>query len=226
MLLRKGEFQLLPEIFLNTNSYGIAPGIQWLGLELYWGKHAREWKQRLKANKERVSNMDMDKEAMDNLDLVIRHVHDEMYLEEFIRESNVIENIRRDPTKEEVQEHKRFLALKKITVDDLKKFVSVVAPGNVIRDEEGSEAWIGGKRAPADGDQIPRRLNVILENMELTGLGSWETHLEYERLHPFTDGNGRSGRALWLWQRKKLTGKIPGMSFLRRYYYQTLAHAK
>ena len=46
----------------------------------------------------------------------------------------------------------------------------------------------------------------------------------YETLHPFMDGNGRSGRILWAWQMIE-HNIAPGLSlgFLHAYYYQTLA---
>ena len=40
--------------------------------------------------------------------------------------------------------------------------------------------------------------------------------------HPFTDGNGRSGRALWLWQ---MNNHAP-FGFLHTFYYQTLENSR
>lgn len=49
----------------------------------------------------------------------------------------------------------------------------------------------------------------------------YKIHLLYEDLHPFTDGNGRSGRAIWLWQMERQGGTR--LSFLHWWYYATLA---
>jgi hypothetical protein len=50
-------------------------------------------------------------------------------------------------------------------------------------------------------------------------------HVEYEQLHPFTDGNGRSGRAMWLYAMKKCGRLEQGLNlgFLHAFYYQTLS---
>jgi hypothetical protein len=42
------------------------------------------------------------------------------------------------------------------------------------------------------------------------------------RFGPTTDGNGRSGRALWLWC---MRGRAP-LGFLHQFYYQTLGAAE
>jgi len=144
----------------------------------------------------------------------------------FIKESNAIENIHRDPTKKEIKEYNRFLDLDAVTIQDLEKFVSVNAPGHILRDREGVNVYIGGQCAPLGGASLPYKLLTILDDMEEAG--AYSTHVKYEHLHPFTDGNGRSGRALWLWQTKKLYEYIPHfrLGFLLENYYQGLQHAR
>lgn len=138
-------------------------------------------------------------------------------IEDFVTESNRIEGILREPTTAEIEAHKWFINLIRPAVGDLESLVSVVAPGTRLRDLPGINVRVGDHIAPAGGPEIRVALETIL-NKAFTPDDPWQVHIEYETLHPFTDGNGRSGRALWLWQMQ--TAPI---GFLHQFYYQTLA---
>jgi Fic family protein len=139
---------------------------------------------------------------------------------EFIRESNRIEGIVRDPTLEEVAEHKRFMSLKRVAVKDMEQFVKVYQPNARLRDKKGWDVRVGGHVAPPGGKRIRDDLQLIIDRANMPCLSTpFETHLAYEHLHPFTDGNGRSGRMLWLWQMRSAP-----LGFLHTFYYQTLAN--
>lgn len=137
-------------------------------------------------------------------------------IRDFVRESNRIEGIGREPTEQEVNAHRDFLKLQFIRVEDLENLVSVLQPGAKLREEAGMDVRVGDYVAPRGGPEIVERLSSLLRSMQ--SQGAYDTHLAYEHLHPFTDGNGRSGRALWLWQ---MGGDAP-LGFLHRFYYQTL----
>lgn len=138
------------------------------------------------------------------------------YIRKFVIESNWIERIYREPTPQEIDELRRFMALEVITIEELQKFVAVYQPDAKLRDIYGLNVRIGNYYPPKGGPQIRDRLENFL-NHDLT-FSAHELHINYERLHPFTDCNGRSGRALWAWKMKDLKG-----GFLLNFYYQTLA---
>ena len=143
-----------------------------------------------------------------------------MSLMDFVTDSNAIEGIFRAPTFEELRGHREFLNLKSISVNDLEVLVAICAPGHVLRRRPGLDVRVGGYTAPPGGPGIEQQLVQLLGSINEGYLTPYEAHVKYEMLHPFTDGNGRSGRALWLWMHK---GVIPyGLNFLHAWYYETL----
>jgi Fic/DOC family len=140
----------------------------------------------------------------------------------FVRESNRIEGIQRDPHPPELYAHVQLLSKERITVLELERFVAIIAGGR-LRDVKGLDVCIGNHRPPPGGPEIVNRLIALLG-----GEPSWKHrsplifHQLYESLHPFTDGNGRSGRALWAWHMQAL-GRDPfALPFLHRWYYDSL----
>jgi hypothetical protein len=137
----------------------------------------------------------------------------------FVRESNDIEGIFRTPYNWEIDAHIMLLEAPELTVDHLEEFVSVVQPGARLRDRPTMNVRVGNHIAPTGGPEIRIRLRKLLRQTADTS--PFHTYCAFENLHPFTDGNGRSGRALWL----RLMGgpENAPLGFLRHFHYQALA---
>ncbi len=150
-------------------------------------------------------------------------------LRDFIRESNLIEGIVREPTGHEIVASTSFLRLPNLTVKDMITIVNVYQPDAVIRDETNLNVIVNNYVAPEGDPKIPLHLEYLLHRAKRSVASPYEVHVEYQVLHPFTDGNGRSGRILWLWMmlrqdfRRYSKYRMPPHGFLQMYYYQSLA---
>jgi len=141
---------------------------------------------------------------------------------DFIRESNWIEGILRDPTEDEIAAHEQLLGLVQLDPTTIGDFQAVIAPGMPIRRHEGMDVRVGNHIAPEGGPSIVRQLQRILDKANRASDGPWSVHVAFETLHPYMDGNGRTGRAIWAWQMQRLGHDPFALPFLHRFYYQTL----
>lgn len=143
----------------------------------------------------------------------------------FVNESNRIEGIKRDYLPREFDAHLRLLDCERITVADMEAFVADVA-GRPLRRHPNQNVRVGDHIAPRGGPEIESQLSALLEAIADDLVTPWEGHRRYEYLHPFIDGNGRSGRALWAWHMRRV-GRDPfALPFLHRWYYDTLSEAR
>lgn len=142
----------------------------------------------------------------------------------FLRESLAIEGIHREPTTAEIDETERFIHWPDINVGAAIRLVEAYQPNAVIRNKPNLNVRVGRYVAPRGGPQIVEELERLCARAD-DGEDPWLVHVAYETLHPFTDGNGRSGRTLWARQIMQLHGGLPDISFLHWAYYQALAHA-
>lgn len=143
----------------------------------------------------------------------------------FVKESNKIEGIN-CYRQAELEAHRELLMRPVLYVTDVIALVKAVQPDAVIRDRQGLNVRVGNHFPPKGGVHIYADLERLLYEMDCGPHcdNPFQIHQRYETLHPFTDGNGRSGRAIWLWHMMRQGKTIYNSSFLHTWYYQSLSN--
>ena len=139
----------------------------------------------------------------------------------FLKESLAIESIHRAPTPEEVRATETFLATG-LSVASICVVQEVYAPNRPLRKSPGMNVRVGDYYPPTGGRKIVNLLRDLVADIDGGG-DPFRCHVRFESLHPFMDGNGRTGRILWAWNMQRKGLDPFSLPFLHRFYYQTLA---
>lgn len=158
-----------------------------------------------------LTNMDDD---LLELLLVTDSIEKLKHLEMFITESNEIEGIfskgqvkysqkAYNITKEITP--KSILKMHKIIIENLNKPIAGKFRDKVV--------YIGGRICPTD--YLDDRIRDLCEVVPRDGLSALNWHINFEIIHPFLDGNGRTGRLIYYWHCQNIG--IEPMMFLAKY---------
>jgi hypothetical protein len=140
---------------------------------------------------------------------------------EQVVESLRIEGINRPPTPEEIAEHRRFMRLETLSISELEAFLKVFSPGARLRLYPGQDnIRVGSHVPPKSGEHIAAQLKALLTDINAEKIDPWSAHVQFEALHPFSDGNGRCGRICWYFSMRN-SSRVD-LGFLHGFYLQTL----
>lgn len=131
--------------------------------------------------------------------------------EEFLRESNAIEDVFDDISLEDAQVAWKFLLSQEILTPAVIRATHgiLMEHQDLLESEKGSfrtvDVWVGGHKGITP-ISIPIDIRDFCDRTMRQNPDWKALHVYYERIHPFVDGNGRTGRMFLNWTRVKRCG--------------------
>jgi len=154
-----------------------------------------------------------------------------MNLHDFMRESNAIEGIHgEDRIAQELPAMESFIS-SPLSTKSVINLVMILQPkahgrANGLRTQPGMDVRVGNHLPPRGGPDIEPAFEGIIKRAAENAADAYQVHVDYETLHPFMDGNGRTGRAVWLWQMLTFYGYRYQLGFLHCWYYRSLDYGR
>lgn len=128
-------------------------------------------------------------------------------VEEFLRESNAIEGVHdEDALKDSLEAWQYLRGQDEVTHDIVREVHGLVLQNrqpDIAGEYRDVRVWVGGRACPPAAE-IRDLLDDLLGWIPENAVDAIEWHIEFERIHPFRDGNGRVGRLLYLWHCRQL----------------------
>lgn len=145
---------------------------------------------------------------------MLKHIHN----------SNLIEDI--DDPEEDMQTMEAWafaVGCDSMTMDNILEIHRLITCRQLSPKDAGhlrrANVMVGGRHCPAL--YLVRELlhNWILDMNHWQNLDPKDMHVRFEHIHPFIDGNGRTGRMLMWWHERKLGRKPMLIKFENRGEY-------